>query len=155
MLRSLVGSEMCIRDSCQREPRPHACMASVSDGILRGPLRSSLIVQRSIEFVQLRDLGIKRVIRVRIVQKRADGEQNLRYRERGTPLIFEDIQADRAVRVDVGMEDPGDELDLWWLKRIVRWEVHSQGEHAPCERAFCWSKDVGIPHKPVSAPWPS
>jgi hypothetical protein len=39
-------------------------------------------------------------------------------------LISKDVKTDAAVRVDVGVIDPGVEVDLWWLERVVGREVN-------------------------------
>jgi hypothetical protein len=39
------------------------------------------------------------------------------------PLITQDVETDRAVGVDVGVIDAGDEVDLWWLEGVVGWKV--------------------------------
>ena len=62
----------------------------------------------------------------RISQKPALGPCNsltFRYCQSGTPLISQNIQADAAVRVDVGVVDAGGEVDLGRLEGIVCREV--------------------------------
>jgi hypothetical protein len=41
----------------------------------------------------------------------------------GTPLITQNVQADAAVRVDVGVVDASCEVDLGRLEWVVGWEV--------------------------------
>jgi hypothetical protein len=48
--------------------------------------------------------------------------------ERGAPLIPQDVQADRAVAVDVGVVDAGGEVDLRGLERVVCGEVDGEEE---------------------------
>ena len=50
--------------------------------------------------------------------------------QRGAPLISQNIQADAAVGVDIGVVDAGREVDLWWLERIVGREVNGEEENA-------------------------
>ena len=49
--------------------------------------------------------------------------------QRGAPLISQNIQADAAVGVDVGVVDAGGEVDLWWLEGIVGREVNGEEEN--------------------------
>lgn len=48
--------------------------------------------------------------------------------ERRAPLIPQDVQADRAVAVDVGVVDAGGEVDLRGLERVVCGEVDGEEE---------------------------
>lgn len=50
--------------------------------------------------------------------------------ERRAPLIPQDIQADRAVAVDVGVVDAGGEVDLRGLEGVVCGEVDGEEEDA-------------------------
>lgn len=50
--------------------------------------------------------------------------------ERRAPLIPQDVQADRAVAVDVGMVDAGGEVDLRGLEGVVCGEVDGEEEDA-------------------------
>jgi hypothetical protein len=47
----------------------------------------------------------------------------LRDGQSGAPLVSQDIQADAAVRVDVGVVDAGGEVDFRGLERVVGREV--------------------------------
>ena len=98
----------------------------------------------------MRDLGNQRVVGVRVGQHGADGEENcfelvnarirvtfishtFRYCQSWAPLVSQDIQADAAVRVDVGVVDAGGEVDLRRLEGIVCREVDGQEEDAALE----------------------
>ena len=59
--------------------------------------------------------------------------RTLRNGERRAPLIPQDVQADRAVAVDVGVVDAGGEVDLRGLEGVVCWKVDRQEEDAPLE----------------------
>lgn len=48
--------------------------------------------------------------------------------ERRAPLIPQDVQADRAVAVDVGVVDAGGEVDLRGLEGVVCGEVDGEEE---------------------------
>lgn len=62
-----------------------------------------------------------------------------------TPLVSKDIQADAAVRVDVGVVDAGCEVDLWRLEGVVGREVDGEEEDAARVRAVAlFAKVSGI-----------
>ena len=82
----------------------------------------------------MRNVGHQRIIRVGIRQHRANRQQHLGDRQRGAPLVPQDIQTDRAVRVDVRVVDLRREDDLGRLERVVRRERDGEEEHAPCVR---------------------
>jgi hypothetical protein len=48
----------------------------------------------------------------------------------GAPLVTEDVQADAAVGVDVGVVYAGGEVDLGRLERVVGGEVDGEEEDA-------------------------
>ena len=50
--------------------------------------------------------------------------------QRWAPLIPQDVETDRSVRVDVRMIDLRRERDLGWLERIVGGEGDGEEEHA-------------------------
>ena len=45
-----------------------------------------------------------------------------------TPLVTQDVEADAAVGVDVGVVDAGGEVDLWRLEGVVGGEVDGEEE---------------------------
>ena len=51
--------------------------------------------------------------------------------QRGAPLVTQDVEADAAVGVDVGVVDPGCEVDLWGLEGVVRRELDLKEEDTP------------------------
>ena len=59
-------------------------------------------------------LSLILLTRVGVGQQRADGQQHLGHGERGRPLVFEDVEADLARRVDVAVVDARLERDLVW-----------------------------------------
>ena len=61
----------------------------------------------------------KRIVRVGITEQTADRQQDLGNGERRRPLILQNVEANTAVAVNVGMIDPRRERNLWRLKRIV------------------------------------
>ena len=84
----------------------------------------------AVAFQELRNVGDKWVIGVGISQQGTDGKQDLANRQSRTPLIFENIQTDASVRVDVTVIDTGSEMDLGGLERIVGREVDIQKENS-------------------------
>ena len=59
-----------------------------------------------------------------------DAMRTFRDRQCWTPLIPEDIQTDRPVRVDVRVIDLGREADLGRLEGVVGGEGDGEEEHA-------------------------
>ena len=83
-----------------------------------------------IALVDVGDLGHERIIWVGVSQQRADGEQNLGDGEGGRPLVFEDVEADGSIAVDVHVINFGRERDLGRLEGVVGWEMDVEEEHA-------------------------
>lgn len=48
--------------------------------------------------------------------------------ESRAPLVSQDVQADAAIGVDIGVVDASGEVNLWWLERVVRREMDSKEE---------------------------
>jgi hypothetical protein len=48
--------------------------------------------------------------------------------QRGAPLVTQNVEADAAVGVDVGVVDPGREVDLWGLEGVVGRELDLKEE---------------------------
>ena len=59
----------------------------------------------AVALVDVRNLRHQRVVGVGVGQQRADREQDLGDRQRGAPLVLEDVEADAALAVDVGVVD--------------------------------------------------
>lgn len=57
-------------------------------------------------------------------------ERTFRDGQRRTPLVPQDIQTDRTVRVDVGVVNLGREADLWRLEGVIGRECNGKEEHA-------------------------
>jgi hypothetical protein len=60
----------------------------------------------------LRDGADERVLRVGVGEQRAHREQYFGHGQRGGPLVFQNVQADGAGRVDVAVVDARFERDL-------------------------------------------
>jgi len=58
---------------------------------------------------------------------------------------LEDVKAQLAGGVDVGMEHLADKLDGWRLIRILLLELHDQPECSVFERRVCWTDNDGVP----------
>ena len=56
--------------------------------------------------------------------------RTLRDGQRWRPLVPQDVEADRAVRVDIRVVDLGREADLGRLEGVVGWERNGEEEHA-------------------------
>ena len=121
-----------------------------SRGISSSPVAGSGIVALLVVLVDGGDLGHERVIRVRVSQQRADGEQHLRDGQSGRPLVFEDVQADGSVCVDVRMVNFGREGNLRRLEGIVRREVDVEEEYAAGIWRIIRSHNGGLPVELVS-----
>lgn len=65
--------------------------------------------------------------------------------QRRAPLIPQNVQTDAAIAVDVGVIDAGGEVDLWWLERVVGWEVNREEEDAAGVRRVAGSHDGRLP----------
>ena len=50
--------------------------------------------------------------------------RTFRYSQGRAPLIPQNVQTDASVGIDVGVIDACCEVDLWWLKGVVCWEVN-------------------------------
>lgn len=59
---------------------------------------------------------------------RADAPLNAgeysRHIVRRAPTVLENVQTELSCAVDVGMEHLADELDAWWLVRVLFLEMH-------------------------------
>ena len=109
-------------------------IAVSSHGVLSCPLSGSGLVLWLVGLVDLSDLWHEGIVWVWVGQKRADGQEHLGDGEGWRPLLFQDIETDGAVRVDVWMIDPGREVDLGWLEWVVRREMDVQEEHTSSVR---------------------
>ena len=120
-----------------------------SRGVALGPLAGGALVPGPVILVHRGDLGHERVVRVRVRQQRADREEDLRDGERGRPLVLEDVEADRAVPVDVRVVNLGRERHLGRLERVVGREVDVQKEDALVIRRVLGAHDRRLPVEAV------
>jgi len=78
-------------------PSPHRVLAR--------PLAGRLLVPSPVRLVDVRDLRDQRVVGVWVAQQRADRQEHFAERERGGPLLLEDVEADGPLGVDVRVVD--------------------------------------------------
>lgn len=67
----------------------------------------------------------------------------------GTPPILNDVQADHAVGVDIGMEDVGNETDTGRFSRVIITEGEFKLVYATFPRGVYWADYAGSPDKEV------
>ena len=101
-----------------------------SHRVTLSPFTGRLVMLWLIALENVGNLRDKRVIWVGVGQQGADGKQNLGDGEGGRPLVFEDVEADRTIAVDVHVINFRCERNLWRLEGVVGWEVDVQEEHA-------------------------
>jgi hypothetical protein len=118
---------------------------SLSHGVLAGPLTGGGLVLGLVILVDVSDLGHERIVGVGVGQQGADREQHLRDREGGGPLILQDVETDRSVRVDVGVVDSSCEGNLRRLEWVVRGEVYVQEVHSTGVWGIIGSHDGSLP----------
>lgn len=73
----------------------------------------------------------ERVVWVRIREHRADGEEDFRNGKGRRPLVPQNVEADAAIGIDIGMVDSGCEVDLRRLEWVVGRKVYSEKKDAP------------------------
>ena len=109
------------------------------------PLTGRLVMLRLIALENVGNLGDERIIWVGVGQQRADREEHLGDGEGGRPLVFEDVEADIAVAVDVHVVNFRRELNLRRLEGVVRREMDVQEEHALVVRGVLGAHDRRLP----------
>ena len=91
------------------------------------------------------DLRDQRVERVGVRQEGADGEEHLGNGEGGRPLVFQDVEADLSIAVDVHVVNFGRECDLRGLEGVVGRELDVQEEYALVVRGVLRAHDRCLP----------
>jgi len=119
--------------------------------VLGRPLPRRGVVPGAVRPIDLRDLRHQRVVRIRVGEERADGQQDLREGQGGAPLVLQDVEADTTVRVDVAVVDLRREVHLRGLEGIVRGEVDVQELHAAAVRGLIRAQDGRLPVEEVVA----
>jgi hypothetical protein len=78
-----------------------ALLRESSHSVLLSPGPCSFLVALLLVLVHVGNLWDQGVVRVRVGEERADGEEDLGYGQCRTPLLLEDVKANAAIRVDV------------------------------------------------------
>merc|ERR1719476_195551 len=103
----------------------------------------------------LSNLRHQRIAWVRVCEQGGDGQQHFRDRQRWAPLVLQDVQANRSVRVHVAVVDLRCEMTLWGLEGVVCREGDVQEE----DTARIWgvrrAHDGSLPTEHIIAGWPS
>ena len=127
---------------------------NLSHRVLARPLAGRLLVPRPVRLVDVRDLRHQGVIGVRVAQQRADREQHFRQRQGGRPLLLEDVEANGALGVDVGVVDL-----FWWgflfcfgIRRGDEQEEETRGRTTTNEERTTKNEKT-LPLLPLSLPW--
>jgi len=117
--------------------------------IFLGPRAGGGLVFRSVGLVHVCNLRYQRIIRVRVCQKRANGKQDLRNSKSRAPLLFEDVEANAAIAVDVRMKYLCSERNLRRLEWIVWGEVNVHQENTTGKWAIGRTHDCSLPMKNI------
>ena len=111
----------------------------------QGPFARSSIELEQVRFVESSDLRNQGILGIWIGQKTADAEKDFPDVECGTPLVFQDVEADASLTIDVGMKDAGAERDLGRAEGIVGREGDSQREESSCVGTSVGTDNGGVP----------
>ena len=84
-----------------------------------GPFTGGVVMGCEVTLVEVRNLGHQGIVRVRVSQQRADGEEDLGDREGGRPLVLQDIKADGSIRIYIAVVNFRRERHLGRLEWIV------------------------------------
>lgn len=120
-------------------------LSTFSHRVLFGPFFGSAGVLVHVSLVDLSDFWHEGVIGVGVSQQGTDRKKHFRDGKCWGPLVFQDIQADGTVGVDVWMINSSREVNLGWLEWVVSWEVNVQEENSSGKRRVLWSHDGGLP----------
>jgi hypothetical protein len=103
-------------------------------GVLQGPLLGLLDGSLLVLLPVVSDLLVQGVVQVWQRHQGLDGEQHGSNLQSWRPLVLQDVQADSAELVDVGVVDLRSEEHLWWDHWVLLW----QEELAVKETALVW-----------------
>lgn len=121
--------------------------------VFLGPFLGGGFELGAVALVELGDLGDEGVIGVGIGEEGGDGEEDLGDGECGRPLVLEDVEADGAVGVDVGVVDLGDEVALGRPEGVVGGEVDVEEEDSAGVGAVLGADDGRLPVELVVLCW--
>ena len=96
-------------------------------------------------FIKMGNLRNKWIIWVCIGQKGTEGEQHLWNCQSWWPLVFENVQTDTSIRVDVAVIDPSRESALGRLEWIVGRETNIDEEYSSSVWGVVWAHDGRLP----------
>ena len=113
---------------------------SVRENSTLGPDSAGLLVRLE----NSGDLWDQRIVWVWITEERADREEDLADGEGGGPLGPQDVQADGAVGVNVGVVNSSCEGHFGRLEGVVRGEVNGQEEYPALVGTVGRSHDRGL-----------
>ena len=120
-------------------------MQNNSHGVLSTPFSGRCLIFGLVSLIDMGNLWHKRIVGVGICEKRTDGEQHLGDGQCWRPLLFQNVQTDGTIGVDVWVVDPGGEIKLSRLERIVCREVDVEEENSTSIGRIIWSHDGSLP----------
>lgn len=97
----------------------------------------------------------QRISRVAVGEQGADGKQHLGDGECRAPVVFQDVQTDDTLAVDVAVVNPCTESHLGGFKGVLRGEGDVQKEDAPLVHRAWRPQDGGPPLVDVVSLWAS
>jgi hypothetical protein len=124
-----------------------------SHGILAGPLAGSGFVTGAVLLVEMGNLRDERIVGIGVRQHAADAEEDLADCQGRTPLVLQNVEADTAIAVDVGVVDARREAHLGRLEWVVRREVNCEEKDASRVGAIARTHDGRLPVEQVLATW--
>eukprot|EP01006_Ploeotia_vitrea_P044530 TRINITY_DN66836_c1_g1_i2.p1 TRINITY_DN66836_c1_g1~~TRINITY_DN66836_c1_g1_i2.p1 ORF type:complete len:150 (+),score=17.12 TRINITY_DN66836_c1_g1_i2:40-489(+) len=110
-------------------------------GVLLCPLGGGLDGTSLVRLPVVGDLVVERVVRVGRLQQELDGEADLVDLQRRRPLVLEDVQADAAELVDVGVVDLGQEAHLGRHHWVVVAQIQLEFEQTTLVRGALRARD--------------
>jgi len=111
-------------------------------GVLQGPLLGSVDGGCLIGLPGISDLLIQRIIQVWQGHQGLDRKQDRSDLQRRRPLVLEDIEANSAKLVDVGVVDLCSEEDLGWDHWVLLWQEEFAVENASLIWCLSWAGDL-------------
>lgn len=124
-------------------------LAVSSHCILPCPFPGSLLILWPVCFVDVCNFRNQRVVWVRVSQQGTDGEQYLGNGQSRAPLLFQNVQANAALAVDIWVVNLCLELHFWGLERVIRREVNHYKEHTTRVWTISRPHDSSLPVKQV------
>ena len=123
--------------------------AIYSHCIFTSPFAGVSIVLRLVGLKQLCDLRDEGVVGICISEKRANGQEDLGNGQSRGPLVFQNVEADAPVRMDVAMVNSCRECHFGWLEGIVGGEVDVEEEDPTSVRRVIGAHDRCLPSELV------